>query len=352
MDLSFFNQIILHCLSRINGERTSASIFHLINGKKSSQTIQDAHLFGLTSLFGLFPNITRIQFENCITVLKERQLILEEAELYYSITEKGKEVLESLLPKGLSVYLKGWQYHHLTQHFWERLSLLIQVVSNLSVQNATYLPIQRNENVHNWLKYYISSFTNRKELAEQLHDELVNCLELANDIIPEVIIIRLTGSQHIGLTEYQAAEYLQMEPSYYHYEFVKTIHFILETAKNNKNNFPILYAIFSDLVLEVPLTQSTKKTFEMIEKGYSTKTIADIRRLKESTIEDHIVEITLNVATFDISSYVSKAEQVAILDAARRAPSKQLRHIRELTNDLNYFKIRLVLAKFGEKPWN
>ena len=51
MELTFLQTIILFCLQKINGERTIYSIYHLLKGKKSSQTIQDTHLFHLQSLF-------------------------------------------------------------------------------------------------------------------------------------------------------------------------------------------------------------------------------------------------------------------------------------------------------------
>ncbi len=51
MELTFLQTMILFCLQKINGERTIYSIYHLLKGKKSSQTIQDTHLFHLQPLF-------------------------------------------------------------------------------------------------------------------------------------------------------------------------------------------------------------------------------------------------------------------------------------------------------------
>lgn len=53
--MTFLQAIVLVQLQRIEGVRTVYSIYHLLKGKKSSQTIQDAHLFNLGIFFKPFP---------------------------------------------------------------------------------------------------------------------------------------------------------------------------------------------------------------------------------------------------------------------------------------------------------
>lgn len=36
---------LLHCLKQLNGERTVSSIYYLLKGKRSSQTLQDGNMF-------------------------------------------------------------------------------------------------------------------------------------------------------------------------------------------------------------------------------------------------------------------------------------------------------------------
>ena len=67
MELTFLQMIILYCLHKLNGERTIYSIYHLLHGKKSSQTIQDAYLFHLTPFFHTYPTISWQEIESIIT---------------------------------------------------------------------------------------------------------------------------------------------------------------------------------------------------------------------------------------------------------------------------------------------
>ena len=97
------------------------------------------------------------------------------------------------------------------------------------------------------------------------------------------------------------------------------------------------------------MTNSSYRTYKLLGKGYSIEEIAKHRRLQKSTIEDHIVEIALNIDDFSIDAYIDKQSQNRILTAAKQTASKQLKLIRSEVSTANYFEIRLVLAKYGVK---
>ena len=63
---NYLQAIILYAIKKFQGERSIYAIYHMLQGKKSSQTIQDAHLFGLTNIFGTIPRFTRQQLNQNI----------------------------------------------------------------------------------------------------------------------------------------------------------------------------------------------------------------------------------------------------------------------------------------------
>ena len=112
--------IILYCLKQLNGERTIFSIYHLLNGKKSSQTLQDAHLFSLKTFFRIMEPLTRETFEEIIKKLHDKQWIKSCGEQRFLPTDLGERIIaKNPLPE----YINGWEYHQLTVLFWERLSM-------------------------------------------------------------------------------------------------------------------------------------------------------------------------------------------------------------------------------------
>ncbi|WP_407697167.1 helix-turn-helix domain-containing protein [Schinkia azotoformans] len=74
--------------------------------------------------------------------------------------------------------------------------------------------------------------------------------------------------------------------------------------------------------------------------------IAIIRNLKESTIEDHIVEIASELKSFNIEPFVSNDLQGKIIESFQTLRTKRLKPIRSSLNDtVSYFQIRLVLGR-------
>lgn len=351
MTTPFLYYIVLQCLKKINGERTIFSIYHLLTGKKSSQTIQDAHLFQLTQYFKTYHSMNRQQFEELVNELELREYISCVDEQYYKVTEQAVIFIDKAkIQYSFLQYLDGWRFQG-AQHFWERMSLLVQVVSHLSRKETSYIPVQRDKQIQIWLKQFLMSHRiNRRELNKQLYKELQYSFENVQNINPSVLVIRLTGYNAIGLTARQASEVLRIEPTLYHYQFQAILHFLMDKIQNNPSYFPLLGTMQKDLRTENPLTQSTRKTYELLNRGHSIEEVGRIRNLKVNTIQDHIVELALQVGSFDITPYIDKDKMRRILDAKDNTTSTQLRYIREIVPDASYFEIRLALTRYGDEP--
>lgn len=353
MRLTYLEAVILHLLRKINGERTIYSIFHLFHGKRSSQTIQDSHLYQLTSFFHSYPSITRSQLEKEVNNLINMGLVEELDETKVILTSRGRQELDRKLAENpLPIHMNGWKYHQVTLLFWDRLTLFIQVCSNLVHHERSYVPVRNKKETLNWVKRYIQQQEeDRFKLAEKLYEELTSALEL-QDIRPELIVLRLTGYKKIGLTSVQTAEMTGLELAQYNFEFLNGLHAMIENINNNPNRYPTLSGLVKKPDQTVPLTQSTEKTFKLISKGYTIEEIAAARNLKESTVEDHIVEIVLSIREFEIDTYVLPEKQKRVLAAVRQISAKKLKQIREQVEDASYFEIRLILAKYGDVEWN
>ncbi len=340
-----FKSIILYCVKQLNSERTIYSIYHLLNGKKSSQTIQDAHLFTLKRFFGILEPLTRESFDQMIRMLQAQDVIYCSGEQHFRLTPSGELFLKEHPPLN---ELNGWEYHQITSQFWRRLSLFIQVVSNLEYQETSYIPIQKGEDIHQWLKAVLKEIkVSKKEIGSMTYAELIKCFEEKRDMNPSALVFRLTGYQQIGLTPFQAAQKLSMGWFDYQLEFINVIHYMIRKIGEGYERFPLLSHLHKGLIQQHGLTQSSRKTWQLLTQGHSLETIAQIRQLKISTIEDHLVEIALNRNDFSIDAYVAEPLQEEILQISRRMASRQLKLIKDQVKQASYFQIRLVLARNG-----
>lgn len=349
MTITFLHGVVLNCLYKINGERTIYSIYHLLNGKKSSQTIQDAKFYQISQYFKTYPKLSREQFDDLISELERVQFVLQTSQQSFLLTEKGLNYLKNFTEEQSFIsYLDGYHFQH-DDVFWERLSLIVQVASNLKAGEIKYLPVQRDRSVQFWIKHFLmSNKIKRTDLPGVLFDELTCCLEHSRLVDPAILVIRLTGFQNIGKTKKQASEILGLEPSLYHYQFISLLHFIMKEIHENKKKYPLLHHLLIDLHEEVPLTDSARVTLNLINNGFFIEEIAKKRKLKLNTIHDHIVEITLQLHSFNITPYVSENMQKRIELAAKKTTSRQLKHIRQEIEEASYFEIRLVMAKLGD----
>lgn len=350
--MTFLQAVILDCLRIINEERTVYSIYHLLKGKKSSQTIQDAHLFQLDQYFKTVPQMNRIDFDQHIKYLAQAGFLSHVNESQKSnITELGKAELEKFFNVfQMLTYMNGWKYQDTAMEMWKRLTLLIQVASHLNYKDTRYQAIQRDTEVHLWIKKFLKHYKGgRIDLSKQIYNELHLIFSEKFPENPLFIVAKLTGRGLIGLTSKQAANQMNIEYTEFHYRFLNCLHFIIEQVMNECAAYPILHAIISDIFQPVPYTKSTLRTYELLQQNMTIEEVAKVRKLRKSTIEDHIIEIALTDQQFSIDNLIDKKRIKEITEAATLLGIKKLKPIRDHINHVSYFQIRLVLARLGEK---
>ncbi|MGM9927694.1 MAG: helix-turn-helix domain-containing protein [Bacillus sp. (in: firmicutes)] len=350
---SYLEAIVLHCLVKMNGERTIYSVFHILKGKKSSQPIQDSHLFGISHYFRTLPALTREQMHQMMLYFEMCRFIeIRDADKgTYTLTNKGQlTVQQYLLEKPLPIHLSGFQYHMIAGPFWRRFSLLFQVLSNAINGNQKYYTIQRNVTTQQWVKQFLSRSGNVRILSTHLFDELSAILEQLPDRQADIFVSKLSGYERIGLSNKQLAEAFETDEYEIYFSFLDTLHFVLTTAREQRDANKLLAYIGNDLFEQChsPVTQSSLATLEYYTNGLDLEEIARVRNLKRSTIEDHFVEIAIHHPDFDISPFLNDELFAKIINIVSQVNTKQLKFIKEsLQEEVSYFQIRLALAKGG-----
>ncbi|MDV7764356.1 helix-turn-helix domain-containing protein [Peribacillus simplex] len=351
---NYLQAIILYAIKKFQGERSIYAIYHMLQGKKSSQTIQDAHLFGLTNIFGTIPRFTRQQLNQNIEQFLDHE--------YINLTDKSDAFEISMQGEGMLVdyfndnpfpnFINGWKYHNITPVFWGRLNLLIQTISHIVHNERRFYPIQRNPKIQFFVKEFLHANRQDRELiAQHLYEELISLLESQSDLKRDVFIMKLTGTNRIGLTFEQIAKRKDLEEEFIRFTFLDSLHQMLSEMETG-TGYPLLSTLIYDWQRgENPhLTQSTQTTLRYIQEGKNLGEIAEVRRLKVNTIEDHLVEIVLSDKSFPIADYVSLDDEREIAAAINELGTKKLKAIKQMVDNkqISFFQIRLVLAKIGD----
>lgn len=335
----FFKKQLLHILQKYNGERTIYSAFHLLKGKKSGQTIQDVGLFDLQPYFHLLPKLTKEMYTEQIKALELSGEIRIDEEQRVFVIEKNTQQPD---------YFNGWHFRGREHVFFARLQLIVQTISNEIQGDKRFLPIVRDESVQYFARHYLVHIQyqqerTQREFVEQFH-QAIEKLETV-DVVKTIIVYRLTGYQAIGLTWTQFAEQLQLEELDVQLYFVHGLHRLIELIETGE--YPILKTLLHQIRVETVLTESTQKTAILLNQGYSLEQIAQRRRLKMSTIEDHIAELAMTDPNFEVEKFVPKALNIEIQRVLETMDVKKLKPIKEIIPHASYFQIRLILAIVG-----
>ncbi|AIF45443.1 helix-turn-helix domain-containing protein [Virgibacillus sp. SK37] len=343
--------LLLTCVKRLKGERSSSAIFHIIKGKRSIQTIQDIHMYQLTNFYSSVKNIRKADYNKEMQKLIRQKLIaeadVERRTETYLITELGNEWLERNSDSSSIHYFNGLTYANTSLKFYLRLVLLIQTLTNTTRNNYSFLPVVNDPETERWVKHiYSSQVYQTRETLNQLYEELKKVFRYFTDEEAHLFIDRLTGFEQYGLSLDQLANKYGRSQWEVPLLITAMTQNMLQVVVEDKEEFPFLTFMTGDIQPEnMLLTNSAKSTHRLLQKGYDIPAIAQIRKLKYNTIYDHIVEIAIHDPAFPIEKYVNKKTQHSIMEAIQQTKSFMLKDIKEnINHEVSYFEIRLVLS--------
>ncbi|MEJ8776819.1 helix-turn-helix domain-containing protein [Pseudogracilibacillus sp. ICA-222130] len=348
-----FQQIILYCLYKMEGERSVNSPYYIIQGKQSIQTIQDANLFHLNRFFTIYKQLDKNVYDREILSLVEADKLKIVGQQYTLCNMTDESILQ--LQDEISMYhLNGKQLAQMDRIFFERLLLLIQVWTNKSVGNKQYIPIVENRSVEQWVKLVYGKTKDRvNECLDKLYIELRSLLVQVTELGAALFVDQLTGATIIGQSKQQLVDKYKLDIADIELETLNVIHYMLQHIDVDQH--PILCLMkqqIRDETIHSKLTHSTKQTYNLWQQGYPLEKIASIRKLKLNTIYDHLVEIALYEPNFPYEQFITLDKIEEINGAIQRTKTFKLKPIKDhVCPSITYFQIRLAfiyLQKKGE----
>ncbi|WP_058307551.1 helix-turn-helix domain-containing protein [Gracilibacillus massiliensis] len=341
-----FKYVILDCIKRLNSERTIYNIYHLLTAKKSTQTVQDSNIFGLTRYFGIYKVLTRAEFDRFISHLAKEELVEVSDDQTICLTERGSNLLKALHVK-LSPYLflDGIQYYDASYSFSSRLILFIQTLTHMHQKNPTFIPIIEDVKVQKFVKkVWKDQSVNSLLLLEFIYHDLYKVLQAFPSVYSAIFVEHVTTFEKVGLSKEQLATKYNLSIHDVYLSIMNTIHYICQKIEKEED-FKFLANLYPDHLNNGVLSDSASKTLNFLNKGLVIDEIVTIRNLKENTIKDHIVEIAYMDIMIDWNQYITKQQYLMIKHVLDIAATKRLKDIKaQLPESVTYFQIKLVMA--------
>ena len=201
-----FDAIVLDILSSMKGERSPSAVYHLLKGKRSSQTIQDAGLFAVSKYFGFCSALSRAGGSQRSTI-EAGVFGQRKAESgAYTVTEKEKRNLPAFCPLSVAPpfsrrLLSGGSQSDVGKDVAFDPSALQQALPRTRV-----FADRKDYQIQNWVKQYLRN-RNAAETAAQFHQELKEKLSVLNhDEQAAIFVHSLTSRTKAGYTFRQLSE--------------------------------------------------------------------------------------------------------------------------------------------------
>ncbi|HJF30967.1 MAG TPA: helix-turn-helix domain-containing protein [Sporosarcina psychrophila] len=336
------SSILLTIISRIDGERTIYAGLHLLRGKRSGQTLQDVEYYGLKEFFGILPKLSAERFDESSQQLRDRGFISTMHDSFVKLTEQGR----TEAAKVPSYRFNGWDYRGREVIFFYRLSLAVQTVSNFKAREKLFMPAQKDRDIQSFVKMVLQNQPiGDPAFAKGISEELRLCITRSGmeEIQRTIITHRLSGYGLTGWTWDQLADKLKLNPFDIRLLFIESLHMMLAVIISS-TDLPFLRKIAESVKVSTYLTDSSVKTKQLFDRGFSLEEIVTARNLKKSTIEDHFVEMSINDTEFPLIQFVSADDVEAVVEKVREIGTRRLRLLKSEFEMLSYFQLRLILG--------
>lgn len=332
-------QILLHILKKLQNERSITAPYYLLQGKRSGQTMQDVGLFKLFPIFNLLKRLPKNTYDMYIEQLIEKGYIVKTARSFY-MTPNGESAMKQL------PYFDGWHLRGQEHLFFARLALIVQTLSNQAEGLKGFVPVQKDIAVQQWCRNFLRQHNFTKQtLQEPFYEEIfmsVSKLDIL-EFQKEIGIGRLHGVKVTGMTWSQLSVKYGISEMDCQLYFISFLHSWIKEIVSG--NYLLLGDFVRDVYMYQTVTGSALQTAQMYERGYSIDQIALIRNLKQTTIEDHIVEIAMYEPNFNVAGFVSKEDIHAVEKIVQKIGSKKLKVLKEALPEMSYFQLKIALAK-------
>lgn len=277
----------------------SNSVYQVLIGKRTATTLFFAFSNKLTGFFGLYPKLQKAVWASYTENVSD--YVSVEAIFRQAKQDDYMQLLfKEILPKREGLIIAN---HHHKQHL--AFKLLLQVLSNDQANIHNYSPIVQDLEVQQFIKTFILMVKNTTDsqsdlstLAYSLKKQLAKDLTAFPDQAALLFLAQFEGAHIPAQTLDQVAESHQISKRAVVISQQAVMDQVFQKWISGESLEPdtLWLQVFSQGIFrQFPVwNQTTQVTLDMLNQTRSLSQIAERRRLKLSTITEHIIEIALS----------------------------------------------------------
>lgn len=297
-----------------------STLAHLLRGKRTTSILMYGFFYNILAYFSLFPNLTEKKVNQIVQRLLEAHLLIELSPGVVQISQKGRKYLDDhpvIEHRGLN----SFYYGRVDEGFKELLMFATQVISEYCHRNIQYQPIETNGHKQYLIRRWFQDLPkDRQVLGQDFYQEWRQLIDSFPEAVRPFAVAALTGHGQIGLTAVQLAELGSVDPFDIGLINKELCHLSIDQLLKTPESFPYISSLYESIDKPV-VNKSALKSYQLFQKGYSLTEICHQRQLKESTVNDHLIEWAIMSEDFDYGRVLVGKDREFFLQLLRIEPN-------------------------------
>lgn len=317
---------------------------HLVliaSGKRTPSNLFTAEKNELQGLFNSSLQLDQSEWETSLNTLVQKKSLDKDGEMY-QLSSYGLEKKKEFKRRYPFInQISTLTYSQTRKEFWNWFIFVTQIVSELSYRNSRYIPYISDNNKQMMIKKWLAAeLTDTKELPQKWAEELSTFLEQIPEVYRYFILDQLTGHDIEGLTRRQLSQKYKLDSVEIN---ISVIHLMDELHKQLK-----VLPSMNSLWLAVHaychngLSESAWRSKQLLEQNHSISQVARIRKLKENTIKEHILENILVDQGKAVNQFIPETIYRTLIDMFEADPRLIYKEAQDHFEFLDFFWFRLV----------
>lgn len=340
----YFNYYIL---SYFNTEKvvSLSQVLHVLRGKKTPSMYYLTQINQWHHGFSLEKRIEKDDLRVIIRSALDNQLLISK-EQGFLLTDKGSENLNQYFknhyyPKEIT----NFKNIDLYLPFWDRLQLFTQVFSEYSYKNVNYIAVIKNPHHQEKVRQLFQAVQGKmdKTLLQWMKEQEF-IFENLEEEKANILANFLTGHNKVGKTRKQLANELKMLEYEFKFYLRDILSEVIKIIRNNAHELALMFDILNQTMNEyfISLSESTYRTYQMLEQGNHLKKIASVRRIKENTVKEHILEIAFVLEVFPTEKFIPEEIYVYLHEQFNKNIDYSYKEALLSNQELEFYHYRLV----------
>lgn len=320
--------------------RRSKAMFNVLRGRRTVSTLFAGLTYGCLDQLDSWHGVPLERFLAAAETLVDQGFLTSPQPGYLQLTPSGQQrVAATTLYR--PVALREFQTVAVRE-FAAEAQLALQVVSEAVHQQRRYYPVTTDPKTQARVKAWVRQQSRTREVAAAVYAGLHAFLGQLDPQLAAIFVASLTGYQQPGLTDAQLVARFDRQPV----ELLVmrkdlTCQWIAWLRTHPEDP---LASLLAPLVKAGPVSASAQRTLSDFNQSGDLDQIAQKRRLKPSTVREHLLESAILTPQFPFKRVLPPAvlTQLSSVFGARQAVADwQFAEAQAVNEQLTFFEFRL-----------